>query len=156
MVLGLLVSRALDCGLLKGCIVGPEAPITLVQFPNDSLFILQVEMDQVHNLRCVLLMFEAMSGFKVNLWKSKMIAVGKVPHIHQLVDCFGCSIETLPCSYLGLPLGAKYKAISIWNLNIEKVDLRFAWCKAKHISKAGKLMCVVKYFFIFNVFVCGA
>lgn len=68
-----------------------------------------------------------------------MIAVGNVSHIHQLADCFGCSIETLPCSHLGLLLGAKYKVISTWNLIIEKVDRQLAWWKAQYLSKVGKL-----------------
>jgi hypothetical protein len=35
---------------------------------------------------------------------------------------WGCRIGSLPMTYLGMPLGASFKSISIWNVVIEKVE----------------------------------
>lgn len=43
-----------------------------------------VDVDQIHNLDHILLCFEAISGLKVNLQKSELVAVGEVPYIEGL------------------------------------------------------------------------
>lgn len=45
----------------------------------------------------------------------------------------------LPMTYLGLPLGASFKASSIWNGVIEKVEHRLAGWKKLYLSKGGRL-----------------
>jgi hypothetical protein len=42
-------------------------------------------------------------------------------------------------TYLGLPLGASFKSISIWNGVIEKVERRLASWKKLYLSKGGKV-----------------
>ena len=56
-------------------------------------------------LRCVLLLFEAMSGLRVNLSKSSIIPIGEIPNIHHLASFFDYGVSALPSTYLGLPLG---------------------------------------------------
>lgn len=53
--------------------------------------------------------FEAISGLKINLEKSELILVGRVPIMEELVDILGCKVGSLPSKYLGLPLGATFK-----------------------------------------------
>lgn len=43
-----------------------------------------------------------------------IVLVGEVRGIKQLVRKFGCITGSLPSSYLGLPLGARYSVVSIW------------------------------------------
>lgn len=38
----------------------------------------------------VLIWFEAILGLKINLGKSKLVPVGAVPNIEELVDVLGC------------------------------------------------------------------
>lgn len=64
--------------------------------------------DQVHNLRAILLMFEAISSLEVNLKKSKIMGVGSVPNLENLVDLLGYLVYSLLGTYLGLLLGTKY------------------------------------------------
>ena len=77
-------------------------------------------------LRCILLLSEVMSGVRVNLSKSALIPVGEVPNVHNLARFFGCGVEYLPSSYLGLPLGASYKSIAVWNLVVERFHKKLA------------------------------
>ena len=41
--------------------------------------------------------------------------------------------------YLGLPLGAKFKDKTIWNLILEKIEWRLAGWKHLHLSKGGRV-----------------
>ena len=49
--------------------------------------------------------FEVISRLKINLEKSELISIGKVPIMEDLVDILGCKVGSLPSKYLGLPLG---------------------------------------------------
>ena len=57
--------------------------------------------------------FEAMSGLKINLSKSEIIPIGPVTNMVELASELGCKIGSFPTSYLGLPLDAKHKALSV-------------------------------------------
>ncbi|RVX09597.1 hypothetical protein CK203_012464 [Vitis vinifera] len=51
------------------------------------------------------------SGLRINLEKSKLIPMGRVENFDDLAMEFGCRVGSLPCTYLGLPLGAPFKSI---------------------------------------------
>ena len=65
-----------------------------------------------------------MSGLRVNLSKSALISVGEVHNVNALARFFGCGVDYLPSSYLGLPLGAPYKSIAIWDPVVERFHKR--------------------------------
>lgn len=90
-------------------------------------------------MRCILFGFEVVSGLPINLGKSKLFQVGDVPNIDSLAWILGCKIGFLPSSYLGLPLGAKFKSKAMWDPGIERITLRLDLWKAKHLSKVGRL-----------------
>ena len=54
------------------------------------------------------MLFDAMSGLRVNISKIALIPIGKVPNVNILAHFFGCTIGYLPSFYLDLPLGASY------------------------------------------------
>lgn len=87
--------------------------IAFLQFADDSLFLLEPDPESLSFLRGILLIFEMASGLKVNLRKSKIIQVGDVPNIEDFAFIMGCGVESLPSSYLGLPLGAKSSGKSL-------------------------------------------
>lgn len=93
-------------------------------FVDDTLIFCDTDLDQLLIICLVLLWFEAVSGFKINLGKSELVHVGQVYSIELLVDVLGCKLGLLPMRYLGLPLGAKFKEKSIWNPIMEKVGKR--------------------------------
>ena len=57
--------------------------------------------------------FEAMSGLKINLNKSEIIPIGPVANVEELASELRCKVGSLLTSYLGLPLGAKHKALGV-------------------------------------------
>lgn len=54
-------------------------------------------------------------GLKINLGKSKLVHVGTVPNIEELVDVLDCKWGSLPMKYIGLPFVDKFKEKTIWN-----------------------------------------
>lgn len=65
-----------------------------------------------------------MSGLKINLSKSEVAPVGDVGDVESLASILGCGVASLPMKHLDLPLGASYKASTIWNGIIEKMEHR--------------------------------
>ena len=94
--------------------------ISHLLFDDDTLVFCKPDESNLGYLRCILLLFEAMLGLRVNLSKSALISVGDVPNVHVLARFFGFGVDHLPSSYLGLPLDAPYKSIAIWDLVVER------------------------------------
>jgi hypothetical protein len=95
--------------------------------------------------------------------KSTLVPVGDVDNVEELAGVLGCGTTSLPLKYLGLPLGACFKAKSIWDDIMEKVDRRLASWKMLYLSKSisctvakmGKIA-ILSYFglFFFFFFFC--
>ena len=71
----------------------------------------------------IVLCFEALFGLIVNLEKSFILPMGDVECLDQLTCELGCRVETLPSTYLGLPLGSKQNLVRVWKglmKNLEK------------------------------------
>ena len=83
--------------------------------------------------------FEAMSGLKINLAKSEIIPIGPVNNLVELASELGCNIGSFPTSYLGLPLGAKHKAMGVWDSIEERYRKGLAAWKTQYISKSGRI-----------------
>jgi hypothetical protein len=64
-----------------------------------------------------------LSGLKIDLYKSKIVPVGDVGDVERLATILECRVALLPMKYLGLHLGAPYKASTIWNGIIENMDI---------------------------------
>lgn len=93
-------------------------------------------------LKCILRCFEVVSGLKINLAKSGIYSVGENCDIVSLAWLLGCIIGSLPASYLGLPLGANYKAKAIWQPVIERISSHLESWKNPLLSKGGRLTLV--------------
>ena len=83
--------------------------------------------------------FEALLGLKINLNKSEIIPIGPVAYVEELASELGCKVGSLPTSYLGLPLGAKHKALGVWDSVEERFRKRLASWKIQYISKGGRV-----------------
>ena len=108
-------------------------------FTDDTLIFCDANIDQILILCMLLIWFEAMSGLKVSLGKSKLVVVGEVHNMDLLVAVLGCKQGSLPMKYLGLPLGAKFKDKSIWNPILEKMERKLAGWKKLYLPKGGRV-----------------
>jgi hypothetical protein len=121
-----MMDKASGAGCISGFSVGNAGPQPLVishlLFADDTLIFCDKNPDQIQFLGDLLTWFEAISGLKINLGKSEMVPIGEVPHLEDLAGILGCKTRILPMHYLGLPLGAKFKAKAIWNRIFEKLE----------------------------------
>ena len=83
----------------------------------------------------VLTCFEAVTGLQVNMAKSEMVPISEVGNISRLANILCCCIGTLPLTYLGMPLGASFKAVSVWNLIIKKIEWKWLGCGRGYIYR---------------------
>jgi hypothetical protein len=153
-----MISAAVNGGLLEGFKVG-NATFSHLLFADDTLIFYNACPSQLGYLRSLFLLFEATSGLKVNLAKSELIPVGDVDQVESLADILGCGVAILPVKYLGLPLGASYKSIHIWDNVIKKIKRQLASWKRLYLSKGGRVTLIKStlanlptYFFLFLLF----
>jgi hypothetical protein len=128
-----MLIAALGQGNLTVFLVGSMDSDALVVnhllFANDTLIFCGVQEEQIRHLRCIFLCFEAASGLRINLGKSEIVPIGEIEDVEGLAQLLGCRVASLPMTYLGLLLGASYKAVSIWNGVIEKMERQLAGWK---------------------------
>ena len=111
----------------------------------------------------ILKCFEEASRLKINRNKSKLFGIG-VSHeeVEEMAAFFRCCPGKLPCTYLGLPLGANMNRAESWNPVVEKFKNRLSEWRAKSISFGGRLTLVrsvlgslsLYYFSLFRAPVC--
>ena len=137
-----LINKAMERNLLSGCNVdgrGEEGLVlTHLLYVDDTLIFCGVDRIQLVYLRWLLMWFEAISGLRINLSKSKIILVRRVDDAEALAAELGCKVGSLPASYLGLPLGAPDNSIAIWDPIEERFRKRLALWKRQFISKGGR------------------
>ncbi len=128
-VLSRMLRRSVERGFIKGFEVGRDMHSGVcVSHPEQLLYI-----------RMVLTCFGVVTGLKVNMTKSEMVPIGEVNGLSALADLLYCRIGSLPLQYLGMPLGASYKALVIWNPIIEKIKLRLTGWQKIYLSEGGRL-----------------
>ena len=130
-------------GFISGCnIKGREGTVFSIShllYADDTIIFCEAKADQLLYLSWVLLWFEASSRLKINLNKSKLIPVGAMENLDALPIELGYRTGHLPTTYLGLPLGATHKSVTIWDSIEEKMQKRLALWKRNFISKGGRI-----------------
>ena len=140
--LNCLINRAGEGNYLSGSRVadgrGEDLSISHLLYANDTLLFCEADVDQLKFLSWILMWFKAMSGLKINLSKSEIIPIGPVTNLVELDSELGCKIGSFPTSYLGLPLGAKHKALGVWDSIEERYRKRLAAWKTQY-RKGGRI-----------------
>ena len=138
-----LILRAVREGFLSGCKIkgrrGDGALVSHLLFADDTLVFCDASQDQMVYLSWVLMWFEAISGLRINLDKSKILSVGRVENLEVLALEVGCKVGRLPTSYLGIPLGANHKSVAVWDGVEERFRKRLAMWKRQFISRGGRI-----------------
>ncbi|GKV00423.1 hypothetical protein SLEP1_g13109 [Rubroshorea leprosula] len=116
-----LTSVVVAKGYFRGVKIGDgELEVSHLQFADDTLFMGEATEDNIWTTKCIMRAFELVSGLKINYRKSSLIGVNTDEDwIRSMAWMLNCKIESLPCKYLGMPLGANPKRISTWKSLID-------------------------------------
>ncbi|XP_026384892.1 uncharacterized protein LOC113280488 [Papaver somniferum] len=139
-VLNIMFSKALVAGKLGGFKAKEGGTsISHLQFADDTLVFLDADLEQVRYLKYLLLSFEYASGLSTNFNKCNLFVVGEVVNLDDMAAILGCSCDSFPSIYLGMPLGDQTLSKSKWDRIVEICKSRLASWKRSSLSKAGKL-----------------
>jgi hypothetical protein len=142
-VLSQLLIRTEEVGLIRGFKASSATvsglSISHLLFADDTIVFCDADRDQLLHIRMVLACFEAVTGLGVNMGKSELVPVGELRNVDQLAEILCCRVGDLPMSYLGMLLGSSFKASSVWNPILEKIERKLAGWKKLYLSKGGCL-----------------
>ena len=131
--LSCLINRAVSGGLLTGCRVkgkdGEGVQLTHLLYVDDTLIFYDAFEDQLAHLSWVLIWFEVISSLRINMDKSEILPMGRAENLEKLALELGCKVRTLPSLYLGFPLGAPHKSVTVWDGVEERLLRRLALWK---------------------------
>ncbi|XP_017974454.1 PREDICTED: uncharacterized protein LOC18601081 [Theobroma cacao] len=88
----------------------------------------------------VLRVFQSMSALKINFAKSSLTGIDmELEVMEEWANLVGCGRDSLPTSYLGLPLGVNHRSQQLWRPVIQKVQNRLVGWQSKLLSMGGKI-----------------
>ena len=142
-VLSALIRRAVEGNIISGCRLrgrgGMEMNVSHLLFADDTIIFCEARKEHLTHLGWILAWFEAASGLRINLAKSELIPIGEIEDIEEMAVELDCRVGSLPVKYLGLPLGARHKALTMWDGVEERMRRRLALWKRHYLSKGGRI-----------------
>jgi hypothetical protein len=140
-VLSRMLRRTEEGGFIRGFQVGRTdgLGVSHLLYADDTIIFCDANPEQLLYIRMVLTCFEAVTGLRVNMLKREMVPVGEVSDLARLAALLSYKIGSTPMNYLGMPLGALHKALSMWDPILEKIERRLAGWKKLYLSKGGRL-----------------
>jgi hypothetical protein len=141
-VLQQMVRKAYGNGLLLHPLEN-GAPLPVLQYADDTLLILHGTLEQATMVKTLLDAFARFSGLKINFQKSTFVPLHMAQQdTEAIVDILGCTISSLPCTYLGLPLSMC--KISRANLHpvIQRIDRRLPGWIPRMLGVGGRVQMI--------------
>ncbi|XP_024626821.1 uncharacterized protein [Medicago truncatula] len=141
--LDVMMSAVVSNGLFTPYTVGTQVSVSVshLQFADDTLLIGVKSWANVRAMKAVLLLFEAVSGLKVNFHKSMLFGVNiNESWLHEAAVVMHCRHGRLPFLYLGLPIGGDPRKLQFWHPVVERIRRRLSGWKSKNLSLGGRLV----------------
>ena len=140
-VLAVLVERAQDRGVISGLASNLlRKGVSILQYADDTILLLENDLEQVRNLKLILCFFEQLSGLKINFHKSDIYCIGDaIDNVVELENILTCNSAVLPMKYLGVPISKKRLNLSDWNATSEKMDNKLCPWQGKMLVMGGRV-----------------
>lgn len=140
----MLMKVASSLNLFSGIKIGcNNLEITHLQYADDTIIAGDYSWDNVIAIKFILRWYEMVSGLEINYKKSKLISVN-IPSEwgSSAASKLCCKTESLPFTYLGLPVGSSPHSYSFWKPVINKIESRLSSWKRKLLSAGGRVTLV--------------
>ena len=129
--------------LFRGYQVGDSEAVVVshLQFANDTSILGEKSWANIRGMRAVLLLFEALSGLKVNFSKSQLVGVNiHASWLSEAALVLNCKVGSFPFVYLGLPVGGNPRRLAFWEPLLYRIKSRLSSWNSKHLSFGGRLV----------------
>lgn len=111
----------------------------ILQYADDTLIIMEGCPNQILHLKSLLHTYAISTGLHVNYSKSMMVPINmSAERRNVLAQTFGCSVGTLPFTYLGMPLDLTKPKVEAFLPMVTKCERRLA-VTSTHLNQAGRL-----------------
>ncbi|GAU41823.1 hypothetical protein TSUD_299890 [Trifolium subterraneum] len=141
--LSVLMEAAVAHNLFTGYSIGELDPVSVshLQFADDTLLLGVESWANVRALHAVLMLFETMSGLKVNFHKSMLVGVN-IPEslLGEAASALCCKGGKIPFLYLGLPIGGDPRRLSFWEPVLARLKNKLSGWKSRFLSFGGRLV----------------
>lgn len=143
-ILHCLLSKSARMGLVDGIVLSSQVdPVTHLQYADDTILFFKNNTKSIRCIKSVLLLFQIISGLKINFGKSFIYSACN--DIHNLKECaafLGCKVGKIPFPYLGAWIGKSPSQDDFWTPLVNKIRGKLAKWKCKALNEAGRLVLV--------------
>jgi hypothetical protein len=135
-----LINKAKDMNLLQLPIpLEFTSYFPIIQYADDTLIIMEGCARQLTFLKSLLQTYATSLGLRVNYSKSMIVPINiEAQKMEILANTLGCSIRSMPFTYLGLPLGTTKPKVIDFLSRISKCERRLA-CTSMFLSQPSRL-----------------
>ena len=97
-MLAIIVSRAKEHGQVKGVVPNLiDGGLSILQYADDTIIFMEHNFEQAKNMKLLLIMFEQLSGLKINFHKSELFCFCAAKGVQQdYMNIFGCNVGEAP------------------------------------------------------------
>ena len=124
-----LMKSLSDNNLFTGYTVGSSEPVVVshLRFADDTLILGKKSWANIRAMRAVLVLFENLSGLKVNFSKSQSVGVNvSTSWLSEAAMVLSCKVGSVPFVYLGLPIGGNVRRLAFWDPLIHRINSRLS------------------------------
>ncbi|GAU16213.1 hypothetical protein TSUD_298450 [Trifolium subterraneum] len=115
--------------------------VSHLQFADHTLLLGVKSWANIRALRDVLVLFELMSGLKVNFHKSMLVGVNiSDSWLSEAASVLRCRVGKVPFLYLGLPIGGDPSRLGFWEPVVARIKQRLSGWKSRFLSFGGRLI----------------
>ena len=115
--------------------------VSHLQSADDTLILGDKSWANIRAMRAILLLFQSLSGLKVNFSKSCLVGVNVVDSwLAKAALVLNCKVGSIPFMYLGMPIGGNSRRLSFWEPLLNRIRSRLAGWSSKHLSFGGRLI----------------
>jgi len=112
-----------------------------LQFADDTLILGEKTWTNVRHMRAVLILFEQVSGLKVNFHRSLLTGVNVSDSwLSEAAVVMSYRKGAIPFVYLGLPIGGDAQRLDFWKLVLNRITTRLSNWNSKFLSLGGRLI----------------
>ncbi|EMS59497.1 ABC transporter G family member 37 [Triticum urartu] len=102
-----ILDKAKDAGHIRGIVphLVRGGGVSLLQYADDTIIMVEGSVQDIANLKFLLLCFQQMLGLTINFDKSEVMVLGFPPEEAQAIaDRLNCRLGSFPTTYLGIPI----------------------------------------------------